>query len=134
KGGTGTDSFTLAAGKSITGKIDGGAGPGLNALDYSAFATAVTVNLQTRKATGMGGFSNIGHFLARSDLKHFLTAANLSNAWDLTSTNAGSITNSAGAFTFTGFENLAGGSLDDTLNKNGNLLTGHTSKIETVNP
>src|SRR5262249_19870702 len=57
-GGAGDDSFAFAAGQSITGKLDGAAGN--DTLDYSAYTTAVTVNLQSKKATGIGGaFANV---------------------------------------------------------------------------
>ena len=53
-GGTGEDEFVFSAGKTISGKIDGGGG-GTDWLDYAAYTTAVTVNLTTLTATGIGG-------------------------------------------------------------------------------
>ena len=50
-GGTGEDEFVFGAGKTISGKIDGGGG-GTDWLDYAAYTTAVTVNLATLTATG----------------------------------------------------------------------------------
>jgi hypothetical protein len=61
-GGSGEDVFVFSAGKSISGKIDGGGGT--NWLDYAAYTTAVAVNLATNTATGVdggaaGGIANI---------------------------------------------------------------------------
>ena len=56
-GGTANDTFVFADGASVTGRLDGGAG--LNALDYSAYTTSVTVNLLTGTATGTNGVANI---------------------------------------------------------------------------
>jgi hypothetical protein len=61
-GGSAEDVFVFSAGKTISGKINGGGGN--NWLDYSAYTTAVTVNLATNTATGIdgglaGGISNI---------------------------------------------------------------------------
>src|SRR5262249_6542981 len=52
-GGRSDDTFQLAAGGSVGGKIDGGGG--VNALDYSAWTTRVSVNLTTGTATAVGG-------------------------------------------------------------------------------
>src|SRR5262249_12141561 len=58
-GDTFFDVFVFANGKGVSGKIDGGAPTGslfaFNRLDYSAYTTAVTVNLATGAATGVGG-------------------------------------------------------------------------------
>jgi hypothetical protein len=53
-GGSGLDLFIFSAGKSVSGKIDGGGG-GNDWLDYAAYTTPVTVNLATNTATGVGG-------------------------------------------------------------------------------
>jgi hypothetical protein len=52
-GGTGMDIFKFSAGKNVTGAINGGGGG--DWLDYSLYTTAVTVNLATGVATGVGG-------------------------------------------------------------------------------
>ena len=49
---------------------------------------------------------------------NILTAASLSNAWNLTGTNTGTFSNTSGTFSFTGFQNLNGGTLDDTFTLN----------------
>ncbi len=58
-GGSGLDVFVLAAGKSISGKINGGGGSD-DWLDYAAYTTTVTINLAANTATGVaGGIANI---------------------------------------------------------------------------
>jgi Ca2+-binding RTX toxin-like protein len=52
-GGTGMDVFKFSAGKGVTGAIHGGGGG--DWLDYASYTTAVTVNLATGTATGVGG-------------------------------------------------------------------------------
>jgi hypothetical protein len=56
-GGSGVDSFRFLASGSLSGTLDGGAAPAHqgNWLDYSNASAAVTVNLQTRSATGVAG-------------------------------------------------------------------------------
>jgi hypothetical protein len=56
-GGSGVDIFRFTGSGSISGSVDGGGAPVQqgNWLDYSALSTAVTVNLQTNSATGVGG-------------------------------------------------------------------------------
>jgi hypothetical protein len=56
-GGTGVDTFKFTAAASQVANIDGGGAPAGqgNWLDYSAFPSAVTVNLATGKATGVTG-------------------------------------------------------------------------------
>jgi hypothetical protein len=61
-GGTGVDEFVFLAGKTVSGEIDGGSAD--NWLDYTAYTTAVTVNLATGTATGVdrgaaGGITDI---------------------------------------------------------------------------
>jgi hypothetical protein len=57
-GGSGTDSFVFSNGQGVSGIIRGGAGG--EWLDYSAYASAVSVNLDTGQATGVsGGVQNI---------------------------------------------------------------------------
>jgi hypothetical protein len=52
-GGNGVDEFVFSAGKTISGKIDGGGSD--NWLDYAAYTSAVKVNLTSNTATGVGG-------------------------------------------------------------------------------
>jgi Ca2+-binding RTX toxin-like protein len=52
-GGSGGNTFQFAPDASVSGQIDGGGG--VNALDYSAWATGVRVNLSTGAATAVAG-------------------------------------------------------------------------------
>jgi hypothetical protein len=52
RGGSGIDTFVFGEAATVTDTIDGGGGT--NALDYTAYATSVLVNLQTSVATGVG--------------------------------------------------------------------------------
>ncbi len=56
QGGSDTDTFAFADGVSFSGTVDGGSGS--DALDYSAWTTAVTVDLDQGTATGTGGATN----------------------------------------------------------------------------
>ena len=55
RGGSAADTFRIMPGASFAGTLEGGGGADL--LDYSAFTTAVTVNLGLGTATGVGGVS-----------------------------------------------------------------------------
>src|SRR5262249_56598191 len=106
----GPDMFHFASSGSISGNIDGGAG-GTNTLDYSALGTAtVSVNLQTGKATAIGGtFSNItaasGDDTTGTGSNSTLIGANTANAWSINAANGGSVN----GFAFSNFGNLTGG-------------------------
>ncbi len=64
-GGSGNNTITFENGASFAGSIDGGA-TGTNTLDYSAYTTAVTVNLDQGTATGTTGISNISNIIGGS--------------------------------------------------------------------
>jgi Ca2+-binding RTX toxin-like protein len=108
KGGTGTDAFTILAGGGITGLLDGGGNP--NSLDYSSYGCGLTINLQMLTAPGTGGFTHI-QALIGSTASDTLVGANVVNNWQITGPNAATI----GGVSFTGFENLTGGSVADNF-------------------
>ncbi len=56
-GGHGTNNFIFAAGAALAGTINGGSGT--SSLNYAAYTTDVTVDLQAGTATGTLGISNI---------------------------------------------------------------------------
>ncbi len=107
-GGAGDDRFVFLASKSIGGQIDGGAGN--NILDYSTYKSVVTANLQTGLITGARGFANIASLIGGSALDKII-GANTANVWNISGANSGDI----GGMAFTGFENLTGGSDDDSF-------------------
>ena len=104
-GGTANDTFKFAAGGSVTGKINGGGGT--NTLDYSGDGgIAATVNLATDTATKTGGFANIQKLVGSTSTADKLIGPNSTNTWSITAVNGGTV----GSFSFSGIENLTGGS------------------------
>ena len=80
-GGTGVDVFQLANGTGVSGRLDGGGGG--DWLDYSAYTTAVTVNLALGTATrAAGGVANI-HNVFGGAAGNTLTgnAAGITSSW-----------------------------------------------------
>jgi hypothetical protein len=101
-GGAGNDSFAFQPGAILSGRINGNGGS--DTLDWSAYGSAVTVNLASRTATATGGFSNITH-LAGSSAATTLIGPNGGETWAITGANAGTV----GSYSFTSFQNLTGG-------------------------
>ena len=109
-GGPADDRFVFSNGAGVSGSIDGQGGS--NTLDYAAYTTAITLNLQLSTATGIGGtFANIQTFVGGSS-SDTMTGANVAGTWNIIGTNAGNI---GGALWFSGIENLVGGAGDDTF-------------------
>jgi hypothetical protein len=118
-GGTQTSDFVFANGVSISGSLNSGGG---GTLDLSQYTTAVSLNLATHKATGVGGTAmNLVAVLGGSGTNS-LTGANAANTWDLTGSNTGTIN---GTFAFTAIANLAGGTAgNDFVFSDGKGVTG----------
>jgi hypothetical protein len=109
-GGTGNDTFAFASGGSVSGKIRGGSGT--NTLNYSGDGgAAAMVNLASGTATRTGGFSNIQALVGSSSTADQLIGPNSNNVWSITNDNAGSVR----SFSFSGVENLTGGSGEDVF-------------------
>jgi hypothetical protein len=105
--GGGTDDFKFEGG-SVPGYIDGGAGPGVATLDYSAVSGPVTVNLQAGTASSIGlTFRNINNFVGSGSPADALVGPDAT--WDINGANAGSVN----GLTFSSFENLTGGTGPD---------------------
>ncbi len=113
-GGAGADIFSFMGNTaSVSGVIDGGGGA--DTLNFSGRTTAVTVTMEAsgpNRATATGGWTDIGTVIGSSATTNTLVGANTTNTWDLTGPNAGTLD---GALTFSGFENLTGGSVSDTF-------------------
>jgi hypothetical protein len=109
-GGSTNDTFIFMPGGSIAGDLKGGAP--VNTLDYSAYGSAVVVNLAAKTATGIGGtWSNIQRFVG-TDTADTLVGAAVNSTWSITGPDAGTV----GAYSFAGFPNLTGGTTgDDTF-------------------
>lgn len=119
QGGLGEDRLLVKAGGSVTVSADGGGDYDQFVYDHDGlggddFVGSVTVNRQTLSGTGLASFAGFERFEATTDANDLLIGANATNAWHLTGTNAGDI-GGAGVFDFTGFENLTGGTLDDSF-------------------
>jgi hypothetical protein len=103
------DTFKFEPGGSLSGTISGNFG--INTLDYSAYGSPVSVNLQKGTATATGGVGGIETVIG-SGSGDTIVGANDTNDWYLTGSNSGNIN---GRFTFFGFANLIGGSTDDAF-------------------
>ncbi len=105
--GAGIDSFTFGDGASITGTLDGGLGS--NGLDYSAYESAVTIDLGGQTATGTGAARNIVNVTGGegSDTLHGLA---VDSVWRITEENTGTIEFDPedDVIRFSGIENLVG--------------------------
>src|SRR5262249_38053085 len=99
---------------SLTGQIDGGGNVDGDVLDYRSYTPALTVNLHTKTATGLGGFTNLESILGTTG-KDTLVGPNQVNTWNLPQFSSGDIN----GLSFDGFENLTGGSLADTFHVSG---------------
>jgi len=110
-GGTDTDAFVFSDGAGVSGTVAASAGS--DTLDYSAYASAVTVNRLLLTATGTGGYRGI-EVVAGGSASDTLVSANAANTWNLTAANAGNI-GGAGVFAFSAIENLTGGTSADTF-------------------
>jgi hypothetical protein len=118
-GGTSSDTFQFDAGGSVSGTINGGGGT--NTLNYSAYTTAVTSNLQTGAETGIGGgVANIGTLVGGRG-SNTLVGPDANETWNITGMNAGNV---AGV-TFSAYQNLTGGAGNDSfVFSNGQGVTG----------
>jgi hypothetical protein len=101
-GGMGNDYFAFQPGAILSGRIIGNGGS--DTLDWSGYGSAVTVNLASRTATAIGGFSEIVH-LVGSSAATTLIGPNSAETWAITGADAGMV----GSYTFTSFVNLVGG-------------------------
>jgi hypothetical protein len=118
-GGSQQDVFTLQPGGTVSGTLNGGAGTA-DQLDYASYGGSVTVNLQTRTAPGMGHFTGIESF-SGSTASDTLIGPNAARTWKITGDNAGLV----GTVAFNSFENLTGGTGNDTfLLGNGQGISG----------
>ncbi len=94
-GGTGNDTFSFKDGASLGTVINGGGGE--NTLDYSAYGSAIEVNLQTFSATGLKDLSNI-QILIGSAFSDTLIGPETDTVFSLTGQNSGTVGLSSGSF------------------------------------
>lgn len=130
-GGTLNDAFVFANGAAVAGKIDGGTGT--DTLNYSNYMTAITVNLQTNIATGTTGIVGIEKLIGGTG-SDTVAGSNVGDTFNVTADNAGNVTvtttngtttTTTTLLTFSGIENLNGGTGADLfVIANGKKLSG----------
>jgi hypothetical protein len=131
-GGATTNAFVFSDGASVSGTIQGG---GSGSLDYSAYPSDVTVNLQTATATGVGGTIAGIRSLTGGSGNSTLVGADVASLWNVTALNTGTVAG-ASTVTFAGFQNLAGGAgsntfvFSDGAGVSGNLQSGGTGSLD----
>ncbi|HSW22413.1 MAG TPA: hypothetical protein VLJ62_06580, partial [Burkholderiaceae bacterium] len=101
-GGARDDVFAFADQAGVTGAIDGGLGS--NALDFSAYATSITVNLGAQTATGTGGARNFDNLIGGKAADTVIGLAT-DTTWRIDEENQGQIID---LLDFSGIENLTG--------------------------
>ncbi len=108
-GGSADDTFAFADGASVRGVI--AAGDGTDTLDYSAYTTAVAVDLGGGTATGTAGISSVELVIAGS-ADNALGGPDQANTWEITDDDTVVLN---GTREYRGFGTLAGGSGADTF-------------------
>ncbi|MCL1468961.1 beta strand repeat-containing protein, partial [Argonema galeatum] len=103
-GGISNDTFVFDDGINFNGTIDGNLGS--DTLNYSNFTTPVTINLGA-----IGGVS-IENLVGTTKASSTLVGTNNENTWNITGGDTG---NFNGQISFSAFQNLIGGDLDDTF-------------------
>lgn len=113
------DTFTFAAGSSISGMVDGGGGS--DVADLSALAGTVVVDLSG------SSFANIEHYTGNNTDSTFI-GDDVPNTWTIDGTfdglNDGLLN---GTITFENFNNLTGGADVDSFTFNGGTIDGLVS-------
>ena len=114
-GGDWRDTFRfVGSAAQITGGIDGGGFR--DTLNYSAYTGSnVTVRLGNEipgTATAVGSIFGIERVIGNRAFNNTLVGENRTNVWSLSGNNSGRIN---GGITFSNFQNLKGGSLNDTF-------------------
>ncbi len=114
----GGGTFNITTG-SLSGSIAGGTG---SALSYAGNAGPISVNLETGAATSVtGGITGINAVIGSGSAGDALAGTNANTTWTINNTNDGTLST---GFTFVDFENLMGGSANDTFVLSGGTLSG----------
>jgi hypothetical protein len=109
-GGSSTDYFKFADQAGITGKLDGGAGG--NTIDFSAYTSSVTFNLQAKTFAGArtATYANV-QSLVGAGATTLVIGQNNAATWGITDVNTGTVS----GYHFSGVGALRGGSFADTF-------------------
>ena len=103
-GGAANDRFVFSAGASLTGNLNGGAGS--NTIDMSAYTTAVSVNLASSRATGLGGsYSSIQTFIGGTNASNAVAGPASATTFNITALN----TFNANGLSFSNYGTIIGG-------------------------
>ena len=102
QGGTADDTFTFDDGITVAGTIDGGAG-GVDTLSFTNFTSAVSLAINT--------LNDIENLVGSTQITDEIVGADVANAWTITGNGTGDIN----GITYTGWEDLTGGSNVDTF-------------------
>ena len=117
-GGTGADLFDFADGATVAGALDGGVGGGSDTLDFAAYTSARSVVLTASdaaegfdgtEASITSGFSNIDVLVGGAAIDT-LQGRDANSTWNLDGTD---YDDGTASLTFSGIENLTGGTGDD---------------------
>lgn len=101
---TGTGTFNMGTGGSVSGNINGGASGTLN---YSAYGGSVTLNLAGTGTTGIGGtWSKITAVTGNSVNSNTVTGASKTYTLNSIDPNKGSAATATGTVTWTDFKNI----------------------------
>jgi Ca2+-binding RTX toxin-like protein len=136
-GGEGTDDFVFADAATLSGTVDGGAGLGVNTLDYTAYSTLdVTLDLEDSSTTAIldgdpDGFSNIQKLIGSATKITTLTGYDAGNEWTIDGAGSGDVD----GFDFENVTNLVGGgSGEDTFAfLTGGMLAGSIDGVDADN-
>lgn len=120
-GSAGDDTFLfeglMGFDEGLSGIADGNGGHDI--FDFSLLLKSVNVFLSGSVGNDhVGGFQSIEHFIAPElgpGVFDFLFGDDLSAAWHLTAGEEGTVTTSAQVVSFTGFETIGGGNLNDVF-------------------
>jgi Ca2+-binding RTX toxin-like protein len=111
-GGSQKDTFQIANGAGVGGKIDGGGGT-TDTLDYHAWTQSVIFDLASLTASHIGSLANIQDFIG-GNASDTIRGPNLPNTWQITGPNAGFVSTLAfGNLQFSSVENIRGGTATD---------------------
>ncbi len=129
-GGNVGDTFVLNDGVVTSGSIDGGAGA--NTLDLSAYTTPRSILLTASGVNGfsgteasiVGGFVNIGVMTLPATVANTLQAQDLANLWTLNGPDSGTLDTGGNVLSFSGVNNLVGGSAADGFTLAGGIVSG----------
>ena len=113
--GGASDTFMINHGGSETGAITASAG----SLNYTNYNAAMSVNLTTNVATGIGSYSGITKFVGSGATGTLLDTSG-GNVWQISAANAGTVSGN----NFSNFANLSGGSADTFNLGNGFGISG----------